>query len=821
MNSARRILDHAQALISAGHHEDARVVLARAYEYPMDGATRAEVVASTAWVMGETGDLRGGLEHCREAIESHERGVEPLGESGRAIVIGRIAALEVRAGNDDAALPLFGDAVDLLGGHPSARGRVLINRAYLFLRRRQLTEAATDLDGAGVAFAEIGDTVEQAKVLHNRGYVDLLAGDLAAALDRMNTARETLRNLSASHRAICDLDRAEVLEAAGMVGDARVTLEEVLVLLGGTTEWHTRAEAELSLARILALEEPDHAAALAFSAAEHFREHGSDASAVRADAVGVRIRSATGVDEDVLAHAALTVERLEELHLNVFATELRLHVASDVLARGNVGDAEALAAHITVEPDAPMTTRLLTARLWSALDRRRRRPADAVIHAARSMDDFIEWQTHFGSLGLQVATQRIATDVVLQGSNAAWETRDPERVLEWSERARGVGAAWNPVKAPRDEHVVSVLAEIRSLRDSDSVLANRRRTELQEAVRDMGWRGSSSAITENRRTTLGTAEATTALDRAEADLVTYLWLGERLVALTLCAGKSTLVDLGDWHCVEQELAGLPADLDLAAARSSPRLRAAIDRSLSRRLVALDRMLVGPLVSSLGRARILLTVPGVLGGVPWGLLPSFARTSLGVAVSVDWWMGSAVSPRRSGAVGVVLGPGTENGRREADAVFAAWSGASSTWLDEDATTVSADALAARSDVLHVCAHGGHSREHPLFSSVALADGPWFGHDVGQLARVPALVVISACQMGRAVGELDTLGMARAWLHAGARCVIAAPANIDDERAADVFPAVHRRIADGTAPGDALALELHGELGVAALCYGDAW
>ncbi|MGV8875864.1 MAG: CHAT domain-containing protein, partial [Rhodococcus sp. (in: high G+C Gram-positive bacteria)] len=823
LTTARDSVRRALSLISAGRHDEARRLLVQAEQQQPDGETRAEVVAATAWVMGETGDLAGGFELCRAAVRADESGDSPVGPIGRAILLGRLGALEVRAGNDDAALPLFGTAADALHNHPGARGRVLINRGYLHLRRRELSAAAADLDGAMDSFSCIGDVVEQAKVAHNRGYIDLLAGDLAGALDRMNTARETLRHLSSAHRAICDLDRAEVLEAAGMVGEAVHTLEQVLELVDGSTDWHTRAEAELLLARILADNDEVRAATLAEAAALHFREHGSDGSAVRADAVAARILLRSSAAGGSTISTDELVDRLDARHLTAHSTELKLHVALSLLD-SDIAEAEKHTARIDVHRDAPVSTRLLAARVRSALERKRGRPTDALVHAAQAMDEFVEWQTHFGNLGMQVATQRVATDVVLQGLNAAWETKDPERIFEWSERARGAAAAWNPVRAPRDNDIVRALAEIRSLRDSDDAAAHRRRVELREQVRDLGWRGSSSSATLPSQP--GVADAARALNSADATLITYSWLGDRLIAMTLSADTIATFDLGPWCAIVQELSGLPADLDAAAARRGSRLRTSIEHSLTRRLATLDRLLIAPVLGESMHHRILLTVPGVLGGIPWGLLPNIASRSLSVAVSVQWWIGSSGGSRGGEPVGVVSGPGTEYGEQEAQDVARAWEGHSRIVTGRAATTDAAATLAEASSTLHVSAHGGYSREHPLFSSIALDDGPWFGHDIVQLTSVPALVVVSACQMGRAAGEFDALGMARAWLHAGARCVVAAPANIDDKRAAEFFPALHREIAAGETPGDALATvrgqaSESADLGVAALCYGNAW
>ncbi len=127
------------------------------------------------------------------------------------------------------------------------------------------------------------------------------------------------------------------------------------------------------------------------------------------------------------------------------------------------------------------------------------------------------------------------------------------------------------------------------------------------------------------------------------------------------------------------------------------------------------------------------------------------------------------------------------------------------MGEAATAAAVSDLAARVDVLHVSAHGRHSAENPLFSGVELVDGPWFGYDIDQLAEIPDVVLLSACEVGRSevrFGE-ELVGMTTAWLHAGVRCVIASAAAVNDVIAHDVLVAVHRSLGAGEDPATALA------------------
>ena len=88
---------------------------------------------------------------------------------------------------------------------------------------------------------------------------------------------------------------------------------------------------------------------------------------------------------------------------------------------------------------------------------------------------------------------------------------------------------------------------------------------------------------------------------------------------------------------------------------------------------------------------------------------------------------------------------------------------------------------------------------------LADGTLFGYDIDLMPDVPHTVVLSACEVGRSSvrwGE-EAIGMTRIWLHAGTRCVIAAPVIVADDVACELLGAMHEALAAGEAPAEALA------------------
>ena len=119
----------------------------------------------------------------------------------------------------------------------------------------------------------------------------------------------------------------------------------------------------------------------------------------------------------------------------------------------------------------------------------------------------------------------------------------------------------------------------------------------------------------------------------------------------------------------------------------------------------------------------------------------------------------------------------------------------------------DLLAAlrERDVVHVAAHGVHHDESPLFSSIAMKDGPVFAYEVQRLELSARHVVLSACDVARAEvrpGD-EALGLTSALLTFGVTSVIAAVAPVRDEEAEAVMTAYHRELASGADAALALA------------------
>jgi CHAT domain-containing protein len=252
------------------------------------------------------------------------------------------------------------------------------------------------------------------------------------------------------------------------------------------------------------------------------------------------------------------------------------------------------------------------------------------------------------------------------------------------------------------------------------------------------------------------------------------------------------------------MAGLRADLDVAATVRGGPMGEVVRRALDDRLRALSDALLAPVLPIVGERRLALATAAILNGVPWAMLPAMRGRVFTVTDSATQWLEPRDAEPFRGA-GFAVGPRVARGSEEAARAASAWPG--TRVLEGAAASVGAvTELSAQVSVLHVAAHGRHADGNPMFSGLELADGALFGYDVDRVTPVPGTVVLSACEGGRSSVRWgwEALGMTRVWLHAGTRAVIATPVIVADDDACELLGAVHSGLAAGLAPAHALSL-----------------
>ena len=805
MLSAQELHARGVAAINGGRVRAARAPLRRALERSTDPATSGAIEASLAYVEAETGNRGAAMALCESALTR-----EGLDAETRGTLLSQHALLVMLSGRTAQAIDELDAAIAQLDDLPVKLGRALVNRGNAFLQSNQLIHAKTDFERAVELLYTAGLPLEAATGEHNLGYTRFLAGDLAGALIDMGTAAPVLAPLSPVSAAVGDQDRAEVLMAAGLLDEGREALDKSARAYGVARLARRQAEAELTLARSLMLTAPGDAIAVARRAARRFARAGVTAWQRRADAVRVQAELAVGrTRRTVLEEGTVLVEELRGHGLRWEAAAVRLAVARAHAVTGDPDRARALLQASDTSSSAPLSVRLQARDVRAEVNGTR----VAFHHVKAGLDDLHAWQSSFGSLDLQTNVVGHGVRLAVRGLGLAVQSKSDAVLFEWSERARMLASRIQPVKAPQDPQTAADLAELRS------EPSPAREAELRRRIREQAWqRKGSGAVTDP----VELAEMQAGLDDDTA-LVAHVVTADRVVALVVTSTGTARHDLGDRSRLDEALGGMLADLDMAASELPASLAGSVRGTLARRLDAVASLLVAPLLDDLGEHRLVLTPSGVLAGVPWTLLPGLVGRPVTVAQSATSWLARSATPLRTASAGFVAGPRVVRAEAEVRAAAEAWRSAP-VLAGGEATAVAVSELAGRVDVLHVAAHGRHSAENPLFSGLELVDGTWFGYDIDQLPAVPDVVLLSACEVGRSSvrwGE-ELIGMTAAWLHAGARCVLASPAAVNDVAAYDALVRVHEALASGADPATALAATVSAVTTDAApapfLCFG---
>ena len=726
--------------------------------------------------------------------------------------------LLVYAGRVEDALRQLDRAVTL-AEHATAdtRIRTWMNRAETLRLLGRLRPAQTDL-GAALALArETGDRELELQATHNLGQVTFLAGDLPRALALMPEVADLQ---TPYEQGVVGSERAQVLLAAGLTDDADQALVEACTALATTDYGQLLGEAELTRAEAsLVKGDAATAEALARTAAKRFDAEGN--GRLRAQAALVELRA---------QFAQRAGPANGQFRARQLAAELDRHGLVDAARSARLLAAEADldgALDVTVRRGEPIALRLHVRLVraqgaFRAGDRTRGRR-----EARTGLAELAAYRSGLGSLDLQtasaahgVALARLAVAEELVAGRA-------DRILDWLERVRSVARGVVEVRPPADPEAARLLSELRWLvsRIEDDETSDTERRSLRARRRQVEARIRSRAWTrpgyEAQVETVALPDLRQSL--ADAQLAVIFALGADLYGVVVDRRRCELVELGSLGRASEVQRRVGADLDaLARYRVPAGLRGAMVGSLDRGLAALHDQLIAPL--RLTDRPVVISPPGTLAGLAWGLLPGLRGQPVTSAPSVGAWRratGRARDP--AGPVVAVAGPGLSRAEEEVDAVAAAWPGCRRLVGDQATGAAVLHALdGAR--IAHLAAHGHHQADSPLFSSLRLADGPLVGYDLDQVSRPPHQVVLSACDLGQATvrpGD-EAVGLTRALLHLGTATVVAGVAQVSDAGAAELMARYHGLLAGGQLPAYALA-----EVLAAApepmpfVCYGAGW
>ncbi len=796
-----------------------------------DPALRVTALRALGVACKELGRLGEGLTHLGEALRTAE--AEGMAYAAAQVKMNLVGLLTAR-GDVEGALAAADEASGVLTGADA--DRLLANRACLLARSGRITEAAriartctdpevlvglkvntglakayagklgraeSDLRAALAVAVRAGLTHLAAMVRHNLAVVAVRRGDLPRALALYDEVEPEMAGIG-ERGCQLDIDRAEALVAARLPGEARRLLTGALDRLDAGGYRCDRADALLLLARAeLADGDPGAAASTARLAREAFG--GRTGYALLAEQVGLRARWADGDrSESLAASAESTADRLDGAGWASPAADVRILAGLAALAQGRRADAERLLGG--VRGDGTVSGRVAA---WHASALLRlaggdRNGATAAVRAGLRVVD--EHAAVLGAAELRGRAAGQAAELAELGIRLA---NGPRALLVAAERARAVADRPPAIRPPRDRRLAGLLAELRRVAEQPSLPAAQAR--LEEAVRARTRRLASRRDAVREWSWLVPALMEALGDRAFAELIRD---GDELLAVTVVDARCHRRSLGSYDevCHDVRLlrfavARLARDAgDLAARRSL----ACTARRLDARLIAPLRLAGRPIV---------LAPTGMLHGLPWRALPSLYGRPVTVVPSAASWLRAMRAPAPAGRVAVVAGPDLAHAAEEAEAVGARHPEA----LVLTGAEATAETVAAALDgaaTAHLAAHGTFREGNALFSGIRLADGPLITYDLEHLRRPPGLLVLSACDTGRAdvpAGEA-IMGMVTTNLTFGTKTVIAGVTPVGDAAARDLMTGFHTLLSRGTPPAEALAGAPHLPSALGFVCFG---
>ncbi|MTG88144.1 CHAT domain-containing protein [Cellulosimicrobium sp. BIT-GX5] len=716
---------------------------------------------------------------------------------------------------------------------------VLLNRGSLLLELGDVERARVDLSEAVEKAEAAGDVLLVSKARHNLGYVEYLRGDLPTALAAMDEAAAQAPD---RHAAVGLIDRAQVLLDAGLLTEADDALREAREHLAHHRMVRDLAEVELVRSRVVVgLRRYADARRLARSASRRFERLGNTPWMLRARVAELQAALSEDRADSVTPavgrrHAgwALDVARsgaeLGSVAGLGVAIPARLLAAEWLLTAGDLPAAREVLRAVPARLDrAPLPVRLqhtaVVAQLaFAAGDRR-----GGVRAVRRGQATLAEHRARLGSVDAVTASAVHGVRLGNVDVEAALRTRRPGAVFDAVERGRAAFAGSGRVRPPADpvlaDLLLSARREVEAARalgaTSDaSSLARRQEHQraarrLQEDARRRAWRlggGAETPVAATERRLRAALEAR-ASDAVVADLVLD---GDDVLAVRVSATGSRLVRLAPQAAVAEQVRRARADFAVLSNVLIPvPMREAAVASIGRTLAALDDVLVAPLEAD---GDLHVAARDLLLAVPWASLPSRRGRRTWANSWVDLRVGE--SGRRADDALVVAGPGLRFSSAEAKLVASVWDG-SDALTGEDATCAAVLDGLGTAGVVHLAAHGTHETDNPLFSSLRLADGPLFAHELDGTDLRGVVVVLSACEVGLSTPRIggESLGLTSVLLRLGARAVVASVAPLRDDVAARVMPALHAELRDGAMPGTALARAIADEPEpVPLVCFG---
>ncbi len=811
----------AQWALARFHHDTGQVHEAdAAFAIAVDTAGRAgldDVVAQIRMSWSASLALAGEI---GSAIEQLDLAEPHLAGAARGRLFTNRGLVVANAGDHASALDSYNRAHALFQTSPDELGetRLMVNRGVALVQLGRIAEARRDFERALALAERSQQQMLVANAAHNLGYVDFLLGRLPQALRAFAIARQRYEAMGSPGRvtAALDADECTVLLAAGLPEEARPLAQRVVDGAHADGNELQLADGLLLLARAhLAIGDSSAALVAALEAEARFNRTGRAPWATLAQFVAA-VASAAGDPHVALGRLTSAAATLDRLGWSADAAEVRVSIGRIALRVADLPTARVALAAARARANRTSSGRVRAA-AWHAtallhvLDGHPTQAKRAIAAGLRVVD------AHRASLGasdLRVRASADGVEMAELGVRLALRAPRASDVLRAAERWRAGAFAGRVVAVDGDREVAEHLAELRRLerqfRKVDGDIESDIEATRAEFVR------LEREITRTTRLAAGDQRAVAgALDvrRLRATLgntmlIEYIDVDDRLYAVVANRSRTRLVELtgradvlalGD-HVgfALRRVAGMTAENGRATS---------VIHAFRHTADELDALLLKPL--RLADGPVVVVPTGLLHTVAWSALATLHRPEgVTVAPSAGWWMAGGEPATASSGDGLrallAHGPDLPHASTELAAIREIAPGARVLVGDEATAAAVLDAM-AEADLVHIAAHGRFRADNPMFSSLQLADGSIYVHDLQRLRRVPHTVILTACSAGRSGvyrGD-ELLGTSAALLALGVRSVIAPTMPVRDQSTSTFAVDLHRRLAAGCTPSEALS------------------
>lgn len=292
----------------------------------------------------------------------------------------------------------------------------------------------------------------------------------------------------------------------------------------------------------------------------------------------------------------------------------------------------------------------------------------------------------------------------------------------------------------------------------------------------------------------------------DTSLLEYYIADGELLGLTLTADRLHVTSLGSMERVERALRLLR--FQLAKFQLGPDYVRTFSRILAsathRHLQELHDCLIAPLAPRLTTARLVVVPHGSLHYLPFHalfdgtqyLIDRFALSFAPSATVYRLCQSAPASPHGGSVVLATADGHAPHIQREAEEVGSVLPGAR-VFMGPDATVDRLRTEGRSARFVHIATHGFFRRDNPMLSSVRLSGGDVTLADLFALTLEADLVTLSGCGTGLSavVGGDELIGLMRGLLYAGARSVLLTMWQVDDFSTAEFMCRFYRLLIGG--------------------------